>query len=51
VQKIKWITVLGVWLAAGNLLAQAGQQAVETKGAAPRRTAGKARTAIPVEDR
>jgi hypothetical protein len=34
VQKIKWITVLGVWLAAGNLLAQAGQQAVETKGAA-----------------
>jgi len=34
VQKIKWITVLVVWLAAGNLLAQAGQQAVETKGAA-----------------
>jgi uncharacterized damage-inducible protein DinB len=34
VQKIKWITVLVVWLAAGNLLARAGQQAVETKGAA-----------------
>jgi hypothetical protein len=33
VQKIKWITVLVVWLVAGNLLAQAGQQAVETKGA------------------
>jgi uncharacterized damage-inducible protein DinB len=32
VQKIKWITVLVVWLAAGNLLAQAGRQ--ETKGAA-----------------
>lgn len=31
-RKIKWITVLVVWLATGNLLAQAGQQAVETKG-------------------
>lgn len=33
-QKMKWITVLVVWLAAGNLLGLAGQQAVETKGAA-----------------
>ncbi len=33
-QKMKWITVLAVWLAAGNLLAQAGEQAVEKKGAA-----------------
>jgi len=34
VQKMKWITVLVVWLAAGNLLAQAGQQVVDTKDAA-----------------
>ena len=33
--KMKWITVLVVWLAAGNLLAQAGHQVVETKDAAP----------------
>ena len=33
-QKMKWIPVLVVWLAAGNLLAQAGQQVVETKDAA-----------------
>lgn len=33
-QKMKWITVLVVWLAAGNLLAQAGQQVVDTKDAA-----------------
>jgi uncharacterized damage-inducible protein DinB len=31
---MKWITVLVVWLAAGNLLAQAGQQVVDTKDAA-----------------
>jgi len=31
---MKWITVLVVCLAAGNLLAQAGQQAVDTKDAA-----------------
>jgi uncharacterized damage-inducible protein DinB len=30
VQKVKWITLLAVWLAAGNLLAQAGRQAVDT---------------------
>jgi uncharacterized damage-inducible protein DinB len=30
VQKVKWITLLAVWLAAGNLLAQAGRQAVGT---------------------
>jgi uncharacterized damage-inducible protein DinB len=35
VQKTKWLTVLVVWLAAGNLLAQAGQQVVDTKDAAP----------------
>jgi uncharacterized damage-inducible protein DinB len=34
VQNMKWIPVLVVWLAAGNLLAQAGQQAVETKDSA-----------------
>jgi uncharacterized damage-inducible protein DinB len=35
VQKMKWITVLVVWLAAGNLLAQAGRQQVGvTKDAA-----------------
>ena len=34
-QKMKWITVLVVGLAAGNLLAQAGQQVVDTKDAAP----------------
>ena len=32
-QKMKWMTVLVVWLAAGNLLAQAGQQVVDTKDA------------------
>jgi hypothetical protein len=31
VQKMKWITVLVVWLAAGNVLAQAGQLVVDTK--------------------
>jgi uncharacterized damage-inducible protein DinB len=35
VQKMKWITVLVLWLAAGNILAQAGQQVVDTKDAAP----------------
>jgi uncharacterized damage-inducible protein DinB len=35
VQKMKWITVLVVWLAAGNLSAQTSHQVVETKGAAP----------------
>jgi uncharacterized damage-inducible protein DinB len=35
VQKIKWITVLVVWLAAGNILAQAGQQIVDAKDAVP----------------
>jgi uncharacterized damage-inducible protein DinB len=35
VQNIKWIMVFVVWLAAGNLLAQAGRQAVDTKDAAP----------------
>ena len=33
-QKMKWITVLAVWLAAGNLLAQAGPQVVDGKDAA-----------------
>ena len=32
-QKMRWITVLVVWLAAGNLLAQAGQQVVDAKDA------------------
>src|ERR1700681_1689212 len=31
---MKWIAVLVVWLAAGNILAQAGRQGVDTKGAA-----------------
>src|SRR6202047_5425137 len=31
---MKWIALLVVWLAAGNLLAQAGQQVVDTKDAA-----------------
>ena len=35
VQKMKWITVLIVWLAAGSLLAQPGQQVVDTRDAAP----------------
>jgi uncharacterized damage-inducible protein DinB len=35
VQKMKWMSVLVVWLAAGNLLAQAGQQVIDTKDAAP----------------
>ncbi len=34
-QKTKWITVFVVWLATGNLLAQAGQQVVDTRNAAP----------------
>ena len=33
-QKMKWIAVLVVWLIASNVLAQAGQQAVNSKGAA-----------------
>jgi len=36
VQKVKWITILAVWLTAGNLLAQAGRQVVDTKDMAPR---------------
>lgn len=32
--KMKWITVLVMWLAAGNLFAQAGQEVVQTKGVA-----------------
>src|SRR6516165_3848116 len=35
-QKVKWITILVVWLTAGNLLAQAGRQVVDTKDMAPR---------------
>jgi len=35
VQKVKWITILAVWLTAGNLLAQAGRQVVDTKDMAP----------------
>src|ERR1700732_3219493 len=31
---MKWIALLVVWLAAGNLLAQAGRQVVDTKDAA-----------------
>ncbi|HYV73889.1 MAG TPA: DinB family protein [Candidatus Binatia bacterium] len=34
-QKVKWITILAVWLTAGNLLAQAGRQVVDTKDMAP----------------
>jgi len=34
---MKWMTVLVVWLAAGNLLAQAGQQVVDTKDAREKR--------------
>ena len=34
-QKVKWITILAVWLTAGNLLAQAGRQVVDTKDVAP----------------
>jgi hypothetical protein len=34
VVKLKWITVLALWLAAGSFLAQAGQQIVETKDSA-----------------
>ena len=34
-QKVKWITTLAVWLAAGNLLAQAGRQVVDTRDMAP----------------
>ena len=36
-RKMKWITVLVVWLAAGNLLVQAGQQVVDTKDAREKR--------------
>jgi len=35
VQKVKWITILAMWLTAGNLLAQAGRQVVDTKDVAP----------------
>jgi hypothetical protein len=31
VEKMKWVTVLVMWLAASNLLAQVGQQVVDTK--------------------
>lgn len=34
-QKMKWVTVLVVWLAAGNLLAQAGHKVVDTKDVVP----------------
>ena len=34
-QKVKWITILAMWLTAGNLLAQAGRQVVDTKDVAP----------------
>lgn len=30
-QKMKWITVFGLWLVAGNLLAQEGSHAIDTK--------------------
>ena len=33
-QKTKWLTALMVWLVAGNLLAQSGQQTVDTKDVA-----------------
>jgi uncharacterized damage-inducible protein DinB len=33
-QKLKWMTVLLMWFAAGSVLAQTGQQVVETKRAA-----------------
>jgi len=32
-KKMKWITALVIWLAAGNVLAQSGQQVGDTKGA------------------
>jgi len=35
VQRTKWLTVLAVWLAEGNLLSQAGQQIVDTRMRAP----------------
>jgi uncharacterized damage-inducible protein DinB len=34
-QKMKWMTVLVMWLAAGNVFAQAGRPVVDTKDAAP----------------
>ena len=34
-QKMKLITVLVMWLAAGNVLAQSRQQVLDTKDAAP----------------
>jgi len=34
VQKVKWITILVVWLTAGNLLAQTSPQVVDTKDVA-----------------
>src|SRR6516164_2433143 len=34
-QKVKWITILVVWLTAGNLLAQASPQVVDTRAVAP----------------
>ena len=33
-QKMKWVTVLVMWLAASNLLSQVGPQVVDTKNAA-----------------
>jgi len=35
VRKVKWITILVLWLTAGNLLAQASPQVVDTKNVAP----------------
>jgi len=35
VQKVNWIAVFVVWLAAGSLVAQTGSQTVNTKGVAP----------------
>jgi uncharacterized damage-inducible protein DinB len=35
VQKVKWITILVLWLTAGNLLAQTSPQVVDTKDVAP----------------
>ena len=32
-QKMKWVTVLVMWLAASNLLSQVGPQVVDTKNA------------------
>jgi uncharacterized damage-inducible protein DinB len=35
VQKVKWITILVLWLTAGNLLAQTSPQVVDTKDVTP----------------